>query len=79
MPKKAVGDGEMTLESRLTKLEGILERLGEGGATLEQASHLYQEGIRLVKDCRKELRHARGRVEKLDRETRKLESLVVEE
>lgn len=77
MTKKSLGAGGATLEARLRKLEELLERLGEGGVTLEQASRLYHEGIQLVVDCRKELKYARGRVEKLNRETRRLEKLGV--
>ncbi|MDG7005521.1 MAG: exodeoxyribonuclease VII small subunit [Nitrososphaerota archaeon] len=79
MPKKAIESGEATLESRLKKLERILKRLGEGGATLEEATKLYQDGMQLVAECRKDLKGARGRVDKLNRETGKLEPLEGEE
>jgi len=79
MPKKPLEHDNEALEARLKRLEGILERLGEGDMSLEGADKLYQEGMRLVKDCRKELRETRGRVEKLNRSTGKLEPLKPEE
>lgn len=75
MPKKQPDAGHEPIESRLEKLEDILEKLGEGEATLDESSNLYQQGMELVNDCRKELKEARGRVEKLNRETGELEPL----
>jgi len=79
MAKKSEENDKEALESRLKRLEGILERLGEGEVSLQGADKLFQEGMRLVKDCRKELRETRSRVEKINRNTGRLEPLTPEE
>ena len=79
MAKKSEENDKEALESRLKRLVGILERLGEGEVSLQGADKLFQEGMRLVKDCRKELRETRSRVEKINRNTGRLEPLTPEE
>ena len=79
MSKRATENREESLESRLEQLEKIIERLGEGGIPLDQASSLYQEGMQLVKKCRTELKEVRSRVEKLNRQTGGLEPIEAED
>jgi exodeoxyribonuclease VII small subunit len=67
-----------TIESRLRRLDKIVEQLGEGEADLYRAKSLYEEGMALVKECRTELNNSRGIVEKLNRATGRLELLEKE-
>jgi exodeoxyribonuclease VII small subunit len=79
MPKSKTTGKDQTLESRLERLDKLVEILGGGETSLEEARKLYEEGMGLVRDCRKELKGAKGLVEKLNRETGKLEALEPEE
>jgi exodeoxyribonuclease VII small subunit len=79
MPKPRASRQKETIEGRLGRLDKIVEKLGEGKASLDQARGLYAEGMGLVKDCRAELKASKGLVEKLNRETGTLEALDPEE
>ncbi|QJA05546.1 exodeoxyribonuclease VII small subunit [Thermosulfurimonas marina] len=52
-------------EEKLQRLEAIARRLEDPAVPLEEALELYEEGIRLVRDCEAFLREARLRVEVL--------------
>lgn len=45
----------MTLEKSFERLEQIIEAMEKGNATLDESFKLYQEGIKLAKDCNKQL------------------------
>lgn len=40
-----------SFETAFTELQAIVQRLEEGGLTLEEAMRLYEEGVRLVNLC----------------------------
>lgn len=73
--KKSRSHQSETIESRLKRLDRIVEQLGEGEADLQRAKSLYEEGMALVKECRMELNNSKGLIEKLNRTTGQLESL----
>lgn len=58
-------DDELTFETALEKLEEIVGKLEEGDQTLDQAIHLYEEGVRLHRMCEGKLAAARGKLEKV--------------
>lgn len=59
------GTGEVGLEERLTRLEGIVERLEQDELELQEALELFEEGIGHVRSAHTFLEESRLRVEKL--------------
>ncbi|MDQ0175132.1 exodeoxyribonuclease VII small subunit [Bacillus chungangensis] len=47
---------ELTFEQAMEKLEVIVERLEEGDVPLEEALHIYKQGIELSKICHDKLK-----------------------
>lgn len=64
----ASDDKELSFEEGLTKLEGIVERLGAGDSSLEKSLELFEQGMRLSRACRKQLEAAESKVEILMKE-----------
>ena len=54
---------EKNFESSLKELEEIVGRLEEGDLPLEQSLELFEQGIRLSRDCQKRLDEAERKVE----------------
>lgn len=52
-------------EKKLTDLESIVQRLEQGDLPLEESVRLFEEGMKLSDDCKKELDAAEGRVQLL--------------
>ena len=44
-----------TLEQSFEKLDEILEKLEDGSISLDESFKLYNDGIKLVKNCNKQL------------------------
>lgn len=44
-----------TLEQSFEKLEEILERLGQSDISLDESLKVYNEGIKLVRNCSQQL------------------------
>ena len=61
----APGDGEMSYELSLERLEEIVSSLETGNLPLEESLRLFEEGTRLTKVCQKRLTEAELRIEKL--------------
>jgi exodeoxyribonuclease VII small subunit len=61
----APGDGEMSYEESLERLEEIVSRLESGNLPLDESLRLFEEGTRLTKVCQKRLTEAELRIEKL--------------
>ncbi|MFO7711065.1 MAG: exodeoxyribonuclease VII small subunit [Candidatus Woesearchaeota archaeon] len=57
----------MTFEENMKKLEEYVQMLEEG-LPLDKSLEAYEEGMRLVKSCRKELEDAESRIEKTDKD-----------
>ena len=57
-----------SFEERLQRLEEISEKIRTGETTLEKATSLFEEGMRLAKSLEKELSSVEGRIEKLIKE-----------
>jgi len=56
-----------TFEATLDELEGIVMKLEEGDLPLEDSLKLFEDGVRLSRDCRERLTAAERRIEVLTR------------
>ena len=54
---------EKTFEESLIELEEIVGRLEDGDMPLEESLALFEQGIRLSRDCRSRLTNAERRIE----------------
>ena len=61
-------------EDCLQRLEKIVNELERGDIALEQALKLFEEGVQLSNNCRKELEDAEGKVEILLKQNGKLQA-----
>ena len=50
-------------EKSLTRLEEVVKRLESTELSLDEAMKLFEEGVKLSRDCQKQLEEAEGRVE----------------
>ena len=55
----------LNFEDSLAKLEGIVDALEDNDVSLEESVKKFEEGIKLVKDCQKQLKEAKLKVSKL--------------
>jgi exodeoxyribonuclease VII small subunit len=60
---------EKSFESSLNDLERIVEQLEAGDLSLEDSLKLFEQGIKLSRDCQKRLDEAERRVEVLLKNT----------
>lgn len=61
-------------EDNLKRLDQIVTELEKGELPLEQSLTLFEEGVQLSADCRKELEEAEGKVEMLLKQGGKLQA-----
>ncbi len=54
-----------TFEQSLNDLERIVKQLEEGDLPLEESLKLFEEGVKLSRDCRERLSNAERRIEVL--------------
>ena len=54
---------EITFESSLRELERIVEELESGDLPLERSLELFEQGVKLSRDCQKRLDEAERKVE----------------
>ena len=54
-----------TFESSLSNLEKIVRRLEEGDLPLEESLKLFEDGVRLSRECHERLNQAERRIEVL--------------
>ena len=57
-----------SLESSLKRLEDIVEKLERGETPLDDAVILYEEGVRISKECADKLKAAELKIKKLSKE-----------
>ena len=62
-----MSEPERTFEEAQAELEGIVERLEQGQASLDEALKLWERGEELYAFCRAKLDSAQGKVEELAR------------
>ncbi len=54
-----------TFEASLNELERIVKQLEDGDLALEESLKLFEDGIRLSRECRERLANAERRIEVL--------------
>ncbi len=54
---------KLDFERSLARLEEVVEKLENADLSLDEAMKLFEEGVRLSRDCQKLLEEAEGRVE----------------
>jgi exodeoxyribonuclease VII small subunit len=57
-----------TFEASLTALEQIVRELERGDVPLEESLRLFEEGVKLTRECQERLRQAERRIEILLRD-----------
>lgn len=55
----------MSFEKKLTRLEEIVQKMEAGEMSLDESLKLFEEGVKLSRDCNKELTEAEQKVKKL--------------
>ena len=58
-------DKKIDFESSLKQLESIVEKLEDEDINLEDSVKSFEKGIRLVKECQKQLHNAELKIKKL--------------
>ena len=68
---------KLNFEDTLSKLEDIIQQMDEGGQPLEKMIAQFEEGMKLVEQCRKALNDAELRVSVLmkDQSKQKLKNI----
>ena len=56
---------KFNLETSLTELEQLIEKLESGQIDLEQSLQLFEKGVHLTKACKKSLAEAEKKVQQL--------------
>lgn len=59
---------EKTFEASLNELERIVKQLEDGDLPLEESLKLFEDGVRLSRECRERLTSAERRIEVLMKE-----------
>jgi exodeoxyribonuclease VII small subunit len=64
-PNKAVVEAPRKgdFEKSLARLEEVVKRLESADLSLDEAMKFFEEGVKLSRDCQKQLEEAEGRVE----------------
>lgn len=57
-----------TLEYSMKRLEEIVEQMENGNVSLDEAMHLYEEGIKISKECADKLKTAELKIKKLSKD-----------
>ena len=58
----------LSFEEALTRLEAVVDELEEGELQLEASLQIFEEGVRLSRECAAQLDAAEARIEVLTRE-----------
>ena len=60
-----MADKNQTFEIALKELEKIVRRLEDGDSSLEESLKLFEDGVRLSRECQERLNQAERRIEVL--------------
>ena len=60
-----MAEKKTTFENSLKELEKIVRRLEEGDSSLEESLKLFEDGVRLSRECQERLNQAERRIEVL--------------
>lgn len=55
----------MSFENKLSRLEEIVAKMESGELSLDDSLKLFEEGVKLSRDCNKELSEAEQKVQQL--------------
>lgn len=55
----------MSFEKKLTRLEEIVQKMENGEMSLDESLKVFEEGVKLSRECNKELSEAEQKVKKL--------------
>jgi exodeoxyribonuclease VII small subunit len=55
----------MDFEKKITRLEEIVSKMEKGDLALEESLKLFEEGVKLSRECQTQLQDAQARVQKL--------------
>jgi exodeoxyribonuclease VII small subunit len=55
----------MDFEKKLTRLEEIVQKMEKGELALDESLKLFEEGVKLSRDCHSQLTKAEAQVKKL--------------
>ncbi|MDH7481567.1 MAG: exodeoxyribonuclease VII small subunit [Armatimonadota bacterium] len=67
---------EISFEAAIKRLEEIVKQLEQGELPLSESLELFEEGIKLARECSRQLTEAQGRIEAL---VKKSDGTMVEE
>lgn len=55
----------MDFEKKLSRLEEIVQKMEKGELSLDESLKIFEEGVKLSRDCHSELNKAEAQVKKL--------------
>lgn len=55
----------MDFEKKLTRLEEIVQKMEKGELSLDESMKLFEEGVKLTRECQNQLTKAEAQVKKL--------------
>lgn len=55
----------MDFEKKLSRIEEIVQKMEKGELALEESLKLFEEGVKLSRDCHSQLNEAEAKVKKL--------------
>jgi exodeoxyribonuclease VII small subunit len=55
----------MDFEKKLSRLEDIVQKMEKGDSSLEESLKLFEEGVKLSRECHTRLNEAEAKVKKL--------------
>jgi len=55
----------MDFEKKLNRLEEIVQKMEKGDLSLDESLKLFEEGVKLSRDCHSQLTNAEAQVKKL--------------
>jgi len=58
----------MEFEASMTRLEEIVRALDSGSRSLDESLQLFEEGVKLARECSRQLTDAKGRLETLTKD-----------
>lgn len=58
-----------TFEKSMSELEGVVRQLEVGDVPLEESMKAFEKGIGLIRECEAKLEDAKGKIEKLIKES----------
>lgn len=64
-----MSDGTQTFEEAIARLEAIAEQIERGQIGLEESIARYEEGMKLVRQCRELLTRAEMRIQQIHQQT----------